>query len=86
MKREERELPLRREEAERPEREREVERRKEIELEKLRIQASFVKVDLEASLTGGTEARAKLPKLLTFANGKDDLDSWLTRFERFTAM
>ncbi|GFN85106.1 hypothetical protein PoB_001161200 [Plakobranchus ocellatus] len=73
-------------EAKRAEREREgeAERRKETELEKLQIQT--LKVDPESCSIGETESRSILPKLSNFMEGKDDLDSWLTRFERFVEM
>ncbi|GFN94316.1 Zinc finger protein [Plakobranchus ocellatus] len=41
---------------------------------------------LEVSSTGGADAQAKLPKLPNFMDRKDNLDSWLTRFEGFAAM
>ena len=31
------------------------------------------------------QVKPKLPKLSAFVNGKDDLDSWLLRFERFAS-
>ncbi|GFN86596.1 hypothetical protein PoB_001310200 [Plakobranchus ocellatus] len=45
-----------------------------------------VEVDPKTSSIGGTDVRAKLPKLPNFVDGKDDLVRWLTRFERFAAM
>ncbi|GFN82714.1 hypothetical protein PoB_000922000 [Plakobranchus ocellatus] len=46
----------------------------------MQIQAANVKVDSEASSTGGTDAQAH------FVDRKDDLHSWLTQFERSAAM
>ncbi|GFO21703.1 reverse transcriptase [Plakobranchus ocellatus] len=83
--REERELQLKRE-VERTETEREAGRQREIELEKLGIQAAGVKVDPETSSIGWTDAPTKLPELPNFVDRKDNLDCWLTRSERFAEM
>ncbi|GFO41014.1 hypothetical protein PoB_006751900 [Plakobranchus ocellatus] len=79
----EREFQLKNEEAVRAEtdREREAEGRKEIELEKLRIQADGVKADPESNPADWADDRAKLSKLPNCVDRKDDLASWLTRFE-----
>ncbi|GFN93241.1 hypothetical protein PoB_001974700 [Plakobranchus ocellatus] len=52
----------------------EAERQKEIVLKKIRIQAAGVKVELQKSSIGGTDAQAKIPNLHNFADVKDDLD------------
>ncbi|RUS73668.1 hypothetical protein EGW08_018574 [Elysia chlorotica] len=66
-------------ELEREERRRREER--EHELAVLRIKAEHPGVADPAEAT--TKSNAKLPKLLSFVDYKDDLDSWLLRFERF---
>jgi hypothetical protein len=76
-------------EAEERERERQY---RERELEAERNQIAMKQLELEQSSTtssvsgqGGVNASsgAKLPKLPEFVDGKDDLDSYLQRFERF---
>ncbi|GFO22334.1 hypothetical protein PoB_004883900 [Plakobranchus ocellatus] len=88
FKREVKEHQLKEEEAKRTERvgDREAERWKKIQLEKSRIQAALVKFDLETSSIGETGTWAMLLKVSNFVDGKDDLDSWLMRLERFAAM
>ncbi|MEW8548415.1 MAG: hypothetical protein AB2693_33340, partial [Candidatus Thiodiazotropha sp.] len=53
---------------------------KEIELEKTRKLES---IDLDTSLTGKQELRAKIPKLPPFNEKHDNMDAYLKRFERF---
>ena len=58
----------------------------QIEIEKIREQAGAKTVGDSAEGTTGIYAgqvRPKLPRLPAFVDGKDDLDSWLLRFERF---
>ena len=58
----------------------------QIEIEKIRSQAGAKIVGGVAEGTTGIYAgqvRPKLPRLPAFVDGKDDLDSWLLRFERF---
>ena len=58
----------------------------QIEIEKIRAQAGAKTVGGAAEGTTGIYAgqvRPKLPRLPAFVDGKDDLDSWLLRFERF---
>ncbi|GFS19342.1 hypothetical protein ElyMa_005029700 [Elysia marginata] len=72
----------------------EAERAAKIELEKMRletemkmlqakIQAGTVKDETVGNTSRFSDASAKHPKLPHFQDGKDDLDIWLTRFERF---
>lgn len=66
----------------------EKEKKETLEQERLKIQAVLELksegVDMSMNFQG-TEGRqrAKGPKLPAFADGKDDLDSYLKRFERF---
>ncbi|GFO27866.1 retroviral-like aspartic protease 1 [Plakobranchus ocellatus] len=48
-----------------------------------KIEAGIIKNDPGGSGTRSNDAGAKHPKLPNFQDGKDDLDIWLTRFERF---
>ena len=60
------------------EREKEAQRRHELAMKELELQSANVEVN-----SAGIKSAAKLPKLPTFVDGKDDLDSYLQRFERF---
>ena len=58
----------------------------QIEIEKIRAQVGVKTVGGATEGTTGiyaNQVRPKLPKLPAFVDGKDDLDSWLLRFERF---
>ena len=58
----------------------------QVEIEKIRAQAGVKTVGCAAEGTTGIYAdqvKPKLPRLPAFVDGKDDLDSWLLRFERF---
>ena len=58
----------------------------QVEIEKIRAQAGVKTVGGAAEGTTGIYAdqvKPKLPRLPAFVDGKDDLDSWLLRFERF---
>ncbi|GFS19309.1 reverse transcriptase [Elysia marginata] len=59
--------------------------RLEIEMKMLqtKIQAKIVKEETVGNAPRFSDASAKHPKLPHFQDGKDDLDIWLTRFERF---
>ncbi|GFR80635.1 Gypsy retrotransposon integrase-like protein 1 [Elysia marginata] len=94
-KKEELERAARKEEleAERAAKKEEAERTAKIELEKIRletemkmlqakIQAGMVKDETVGNTSRFSDASAKHPKLPHFQDGKDDLDIWLTRFER----
>ncbi|GFR78662.1 hypothetical protein ElyMa_004000000 [Elysia marginata] len=48
-----------------------------------KIQAGIVKDETVGNTSRFSDASAKHPKLPHFQDGKDDLDIWLTRFERF---
>ncbi|GFR82005.1 hypothetical protein ElyMa_005939000, partial [Elysia marginata] len=48
-----------------------------------KIQAGIVKEETVGNASRFNDASAKHPKLPHFQDGKDDLDIWLTRFERF---
>ncbi|GFR73153.1 hypothetical protein ElyMa_002131200, partial [Elysia marginata] len=72
----------------------EAEHAAKLELEKMRletemkmlqakIQAGIVKDETVGNTSIFSDASAKHPKLPHFQDGKDDLDIWLTRFERF---
>ncbi|GFS18351.1 hypothetical protein ElyMa_006845100 [Elysia marginata] len=64
-----------------------------MELEKMRLETDenvtgensgwIVKEETVANASRFNDASAKHPKLPHFQDGKDDLDIWLTRFERF---
>ncbi|GFO18190.1 reticulocyte-binding protein 2 homolog a [Plakobranchus ocellatus] len=92
----ERQAREKKEEAERQAREKkeEADRKERLELEKMKLDAEMklLRAKIEAGITknepdgGGarsSDAGAKHPKLPNFQNGRDDLDIWLTRFERF---
>lgn len=84
---EEKEEKTRREIEERDERARDRELRKlelehEIEMKRMEIQA---KQQLHVADVPRGLGAAKLPKLPAFVDGKDDIDSYLRRFERFAA-
>ena len=70
LAREEKKLEQEREQAE-------LQRRHEIQLEQMKIER------LKLGELGDQTNKAKVPKLPTFTDGKDDLDSYLQRFERF---
>ena len=63
----------------------------QLELAKIQAQASQQSQQSEHNLTSGStrsvhvgeNSKFKMPKLPTFVDRKDDLDSWLLRFERF---
>ncbi|GFO10965.1 gypsy retrotransposon integrase-like protein 1 [Plakobranchus ocellatus] len=84
------------EEAERQAREKkeEADRKERLELEKMKldaemtllqakIEAGIIKNESDGSGARSSDAGAKHPKLPNFQDGRDDLDIWLTRFERF---
>ncbi|GFN98804.1 hypothetical protein PoB_002531000 [Plakobranchus ocellatus] len=83
-------------EAERQAREKkeEADRKERLELEKIKldaemkllqakIEAMIIKNEPDGSSARSSDAGAKHPKLPSFQDGRDDLDIWLTRFERF---
>ena len=58
----------------------------QVEIEKIRAQAGVKTAGGAAEETSGIykdQVNPKLPKLPAYMDGKDDLDSWLLRFERF---
>ncbi|KAK3802309.1 hypothetical protein RRG08_066147 [Elysia crispata] len=78
------------------EREAKLQAEERLKMEKMRTQLELAKIQAQASqqsehnLTGGTRSvhegessKFKMPKLPAFVDRKDDLDSWLIRFERF---
>ncbi|GFO12592.1 hypothetical protein PoB_003909700 [Plakobranchus ocellatus] len=84
------------EEADRKERKEkeEADRKERLELEKMKLdaemkllqakfEAGIIKNDPDGSGARSNDAGAKYPKLPNFQDGRDDLDIWLTRFERF---
>ncbi|RUS70943.1 hypothetical protein EGW08_021288 [Elysia chlorotica] len=91
---EEREAKL---QAEREEREAKLQAEKELKMEEMRTQLELARIQAQASqqsehnLTSGStrsvhegeHSKFKMPKLPAFVDRKDDLDSWLLRFERF---
>ncbi|GFN88914.1 gypsy retrotransposon integrase-like protein 1 [Plakobranchus ocellatus] len=92
----ERQAREKKEEAERQERmeKEEADRKERLELEKMKldaemkllqakIEAGIIKNEPDGSSAMSSDARAKHPKLPNFQDGRDDLDIWLTRFERF---
>ncbi|GFO24233.1 hypothetical protein PoB_005073800 [Plakobranchus ocellatus] len=92
----ERQAREKKEEAERQAREKkeEADRKERLELEKMKldgeikllhakIEAGIVKNEPDGSDANSNDAGAKHPQLPTFQDGRDDLDIWLTRFERF---
>ena len=61
-------------------------RKHEREMRELELQQTAntsVGVSESNAVSGAGRASAKLPKLPEFVDGKDDLDSYLQRFERF---
>ena len=72
------ELEAKEKELQMHEKEKEAQRRHEFAMKELEIQGA----NTEAGSPGNKSA-AKLPKLPVFVDGKDDLDSYLQRFERF---
>ena len=78
IREEEREKQIREEEREKRIREEEREKR-EHELEMARVTASASSV----SVTSHVQPSSRLPEIPCFVDGKDDLDIWLLRFERF---
>ncbi|GFO02300.1 Zinc finger protein [Plakobranchus ocellatus] len=92
----ERQAREKKEEAERQAREKkeEADRKERLELEKMKldaemkllqakIEAGIIKNDPDGNGARLNDAGAKHPKLPNFQDGRDDLDIWLTRFERF---
>ncbi|GFO01445.1 retroviral-like aspartic protease 1 [Plakobranchus ocellatus] len=84
------------EDAERQAREKkeEADRKERLELEKMKldaemkmlqakIEAGIIKNEHDGSGARSSDAGAKHPELPNFQDGRDDLDIWLTRFERF---
>ncbi|GFN93180.1 retroviral-like aspartic protease 1 [Plakobranchus ocellatus] len=82
------------EEVERQGRKEEADRKERLELEKMKldaemkllqakIEAGIIKNEPDGSGARSNDAGAKHPKLPNFQDGRDDLDIWLTRFERF---
>ena len=73
----------------------EKERQARLKIEEMKAQVGIEKIRAEAGAktAGGAaegttsiyagQVRPKLPRLPAFVDGKDDLDSWLLRFERF---
>ncbi|GFS08472.1 retroviral-like aspartic protease 1 [Elysia marginata] len=55
----------------------------EMKMLQSKIQAGIVKDKTVGNTSRFSDASAKHPKLPHFQDGKDDLDIWLTRFERF---
>ncbi|GFN96776.1 reticulocyte-binding protein 2 homolog a [Plakobranchus ocellatus] len=95
-KKEEAERQEKKEEAERQERKEkeEADRKKRLELEKMKldaemkllqakIEAGIIKNEPDGSGARSSDSGAKHPKLPNVQDGRDDLDIWLTRFERF---
>ena len=72
------ELEAKEKELQMHEKEKEAQRRHEFAMKELELQGA----NTEAGSPGNKSA-AKLPKLPAFVDGKDDLDSYLQRFERF---
>ena len=58
----------------------EVQRRHELEMKRLEVEQTHQGPGAQAP---NKEDRAKAPKLPSFVDGKDDLDAYLQRFERF---
>ncbi|GFO45339.1 hypothetical protein PoB_007184400 [Plakobranchus ocellatus] len=92
----ERQAREKKEEAERQAKEKkeEADRKERLELEKMKldaemkllqakIEAGIDKNEPDGSGARSSDAGAKHPKLPSFQDGRDDLDIWLTRFERF---
>ncbi|GFS17940.1 retroviral-like aspartic protease 1 [Elysia marginata] len=55
----------------------------EMKMLQAKMQAGIVKEETVGNASRINDASAKHPKLPHFQDGKDDLDIWLTRFERF---
>ncbi|GFO24246.1 reverse transcriptase [Plakobranchus ocellatus] len=55
----------------------------EMKLLQAKIKAGIIKNEPDGSGAGSSDSGAKHPKLPNFQDGRDDLDIWLTRFERF---
>ena len=72
------ELEAKEKELQMHEKDKEAQRRHEFAMKELELQGA----NTEAGSPGNKSA-AKLPKLPAFVDGKDDLDSYLQRFERF---
>ncbi len=83
---EEQERQLQREREEREQQremeEKERERRHELEMKKLELQERERQSPLNSSVTETTSGRS-IPKLPVFDDSKDEIDSYLQRFERF---
>ncbi|GFO08874.1 retroviral-like aspartic protease 1 [Plakobranchus ocellatus] len=90
----ERQAREKKEEAERQAREKEADRKERLELEKMKldsemkllqakIEAGIIRNEPDGSGARSSDSGAKHPKLPNFQDGRDDLDTWLTRFERF---
>ncbi|GFO46517.1 LOW QUALITY PROTEIN: hypothetical protein PoB_007302200 [Plakobranchus ocellatus] len=88
----ERQAREKKEEADR--KEEEADRKERLELEKMKldaemklfqakIEAGIIKNEPDGNGARSSDAGAKHPKLPNFQDGRDDLDIWLTRFERF---
>jgi len=58
----------------------EAQRRHELEMKRLELEQTHQGPGVQAS---NKEDKAKAPKLPSFVDGKDDLDAYLQRFERF---
>ena len=61
----------------------EVQRRHELEMRRLELEQTHQRPGAQAP---NKEDRAKAPKLPSFVDGKDDLDAYLQRFERFATI
>ena len=88
---EERERLREAEERERVRRTEAEERRAEMELEKLRIELEAKRIEAETRLERREDRRpmaagARAPELPSFVDGKDNLDSYLLRFERYATV
>ena len=88
---EERERLREAEERERVRRTEAEERRAEMELEKLRIELEAKRIEAETRLERREDKRlmaagARAPELPSFVDGKDNLDSYLLRFERYATV
>ncbi|GFO09598.1 hypothetical protein PoB_003610300 [Plakobranchus ocellatus] len=55
----------------------------EMKLLQVKIEAGIIKNEPDGSGARSSNAGAKHPKLPNFQDGRDDLDIWLTKFERF---
>lgn len=61
----------------------EAETQRHHEIEVLRLKAEMAQQTGDAGLTDSTPGKALRPKLPKFEEGKDDMDAYLERFERF---